>query len=99
MPAFKSRFETPLQELIETAGQLDDDEQLELHSPLEHIEAQEPEYQAALGALALQRAQEWLDVAYLCRDALVDEGYVQKSRKRVIALSEAVPELRQVGDV
>lgn len=98
MPHFSPRFDTPLQELIETAGQLDDDEQLELHSPLEHIEAQEPEYQAALGALALQRAQEWLNVAYLCRDALVDEGFIQKSRKRVVVLRDSVPELGAVGD-
>lgn len=97
MPYFAPRFETPLQELIETAGQLDDDEQLDLHSPLEHVSAQEPEYQAALGALALRRAQEWLDVAYHCRDALVEEGFVQKSRKRVVVLSDAVPELGQVG--
>lgn len=93
MPHFKSRYDSPLQELIETAGHLDDDEQLELHSAQEHIETQEPEYQAALGALALQRAQEWLNVAYLCRDALVDEGYVQKSRKRVVVLRDSVPEL------
>lgn len=98
MPHFKSRFETPLAELIETAGQLDDDEQLELHNAAEHVQAQEPEYQAALGSLALKRAQEWLDVAYLCRDALVDEGFVQKSRKRVVDLALAVPELGQVGD-
>lgn len=93
MPHFKERFETPLQELIETASQLDDDEQLELQSPLEHIERQEPEYQAALGFLALRRAQEWLNVAYICRDSLVEEGYVEKSRKRVVILADALPEL------
>ncbi|WP_241473817.1 hypothetical protein [Mycolicibacterium neoaurum] len=93
MPELRPRFDTPLQELIETAGQLDADEQLDLHSPQEHIAAQDGEYVAALGVMALTRAQEWLNVAYLCRDQLVDEGLVEKSRKRVVDLAQAVPEL------
>lgn len=99
MPAFKPRFESPLEELIETAGHLDADEQLDLQSPQEHVAAQEPEYIHALGVLALQRAQEWLQVAYVCRDELVEQDFVKKSRKRPVVLSEVVPELGEVGDV
>lgn len=97
MPRFHPNFPTPLEEILHVAGQLDADEQLDLQSPAEHVGQQEPEYQRALGVIALERAQQWLDVAYLCRDALADEGYVQKSRKRVVVLADSVPELR-AGD-
>jgi len=93
MPRFNPDSRTPLEELIETAGHLDAEEQLDLVSPEAHVAAQEPEYQRALGVIALERAQQWLDVAYLCRDALADDGYIQKSRKRVVVLADSVPEL------
>lgn len=97
MPNFERNRRSPVEELIETAGQLDDDEQLDLMSPQEHIAIQEPEYIHALGMLALQRAQEWLQVAYVCRDELVEQDFVKKSRKRPVVLSEAVPEFGEVG--
>lgn len=99
MARLRPNFETPIEELVHSAGQLDDEDQLDLLSPQEFIEAIEPEAQHALGILALKRAQEWLQVAYLCRDELVAEGYLEKSRKRAIDLAQAVPELREVGDV
>lgn len=98
MPRFRSEFATPLEEVINTAGQLDDDEQLDLLNPREHIAIQEPEYIRSLGQLALQRAMQWLTVAYECRDELTEQGFFEKSRKRVVNLAEAVPELG-AGDV
>lgn len=93
MPYLKFEHRTPLEELNAAAGQLDDDEQLDLLSPHEFIGNQEAEVISSLGVLAIQRAQEWLQVAYLCRDELVELGHVDKSRKRAIDLAQAVPEL------
>lgn len=93
MPYLKFEHRTPLEELNAAAELFDDDEQLAFQTAQEHIAAQEPEYVASLGYIALQRAQEWLQVAYACRDELIELGHVEKSRKRAIDLAQAVPEL------
>ncbi len=88
-------FDAPLEEVTTIAAELDGEDQLEFATPLEHIELQEPEYQAALGALALQRAQQWLDVARMCREVLVEQGQLEKSRKRVPVLRDVLPGLAE----
>ena len=95
MPHFRPNFNTPLEEVTTVAAELDDEDQLELATPLEHIELQEAEYIAALGALSIQRAQQWLDVARMCREALVEEGQLEKTRKRVPVLRDVLPGLAE----
>lgn len=93
MPYLKFEYQTPIEELNAAAEQLDDEDQLDLLSPHEFVGIQEPEVISSLGVLALRRAQEWLQVAYTCRDELIELGHVEKSRKRAIDLAQAVPEL------
>lgn len=65
----------------------DTEEQLVIGSERDFIELQEPEAVCVLGKYALQRAQQYLTVAYECQEALSDWGYADKRRGKRIDLS------------
>lgn len=96
MPHFRPNYETPIEELVAHSEYAYDDEQLDLISPLEAVETMTPEAQAALGRLAIERAQQWFNTAKACRDALAEQGYLAISRKKPVDLSGALPGLSEL---
>lgn len=69
------------------------DEQLVIGDERAFIELQSSEYVKDLGAYAIELAAVYLNIAYECRDTLVDWGEIQKSRKKPVDVRAALPEL------
>ena len=69
------------------------DEQLVIGDERAFIELQSPEYVKDLGAYAIELAAVYLNIAYECRDTLVDWGEIEKSRKKAVDVRAALPEL------
>lgn len=71
----------------------DSDEQLVIGDERAFIELQESSYVKELGVYAVEMAAVWLNIAYECRDTLVDWGEIEKSRKKPVDVRAALPEL------
>lgn len=76
----------------------DSDEQLVIGDERAFIELQEIPYVKELGSRCLEIAEIYLRVAYECRDALVEWGEIDKSRKKPVDLRGALPELSAEGE-
>ncbi|WP_064256357.1 hypothetical protein [Rhodococcus sp. HS-D2] len=72
---------TPLPEYVDT------EDQLVIGHERDFLELQDPQMVREIGAYALRRAQELIELASECEAVLVDFGEVNKSRSRKIDLS------------
>lgn len=71
---------TPIPEYVDT------EDQLVIGHERDFIELQEPHVVREIGAYAIRRAQELIELAQHCEDALAEWGEVPKSRRRRIDL-------------
>lgn len=72
---------TPIPEYVDT------EDQLVIGHERDFLELQSPETIREIGAYALRRAQELIELAGQCEEVLVDWGEAEKSRARKIDVS------------
>ncbi len=81
-----SRFEHPPRE-IHVVYDPEDDDQIPLGSERDWLDLQDPDVIRGIGRTAMLRAQELVELANHCQDALVSWGQLDKPRGRRVTLA------------